>query len=165
MSCESVVSVLLDPTLYSPSFHLVLHKAADLSVFVHQDLCVFSIRIVSGLFYFRLGMFPYHYENQALSLQQESSPCAAVWDSGLYRAKSRINQMNPRPTPITLRCVSKCPLPQQRAAEMSPDVVREGLVGTDLHHWSLHNGLSLHNDYSSPVFWATLPCLSMWCYY
>lgn len=98
-----VISVLLDPTLYSPSFHLVLYKATDLSVFVHQDLCVLFIRIVSGLFFFRPGMFPYHDENQALSLQQESSLCSAVWDSGLHTANSRINQMYPTPTPISLR--------------------------------------------------------------
>lgn len=88
-----------DPALYSPSFHSVFHKAADLSEFAQDDLCVLFIRIVSGLFldqecfYTLMG-------NQALSLQHAFSPCAAVWDSGLYTANSR---MYPRPIPTSLR--------------------------------------------------------------
>lgn len=78
----------------------VCHRTAEPSVFAQRDLCVLFIINVLGLF-FKTGVFSRRDGNQALFLQWESSPAAAVWGSGLYTANNQIYPSNS--IPVALR--------------------------------------------------------------
>lgn len=104
MSCESVISVLLagsHPVFSQFSLSLsqscrpLRVRSGGSLCFIHQN-CFRTLFLDQECFYTLIG-------NQALSLQHAFSPCAAVWDSGLYTANSRINHMYPRPIPTSLR--------------------------------------------------------------
>lgn len=169
MSCESLISVLLAGEGSSPvcsQFSLTLSQSCrPLSICSVGSFCFIHQNYFRILF-FRWEMFSYHEENQALSLQQESSPCAAVWDSGLYTASSRINQMYLRPIPTSLRllvwvdvhCHSK---EQQRWALMLCGKAWWGLTFTT----EVCRTVCPSTVIIPAVFGATLSCCSMWYHY